>query len=39
KELSKKMGKNGRKVVIERYSWESTAIKTIEVLEKLLRGD
>ena len=30
-ELSKKMGQNGRKVVIERYSWEYTAKMVAEV--------
>ena len=36
KELSKKMGKNGRKVVIERYSWESTAKRVAEVCKLVI---
>jgi len=36
KELREKMGKNGREVVVNNYSWEHTAKKTIEVFEKLL---
>jgi len=40
-ELRKQMGKNGRKVAVNNYSWDHTAKKTIEVFEKILikKGD
>ena len=39
--LRKQMGKNGRKVMVNNYSWYHTAKKTIEVFEKILnkKGD
>jgi len=36
-QLRKKMGKNGREVVVNNYSWEHTAKKTIDVFENLLK--
>jgi len=40
-ELRRQMGENGRKVVVNNYSWDHTAKKTIEVFEKILdkKGD
>jgi len=40
-ELRRQMGENGRKVVVNNYSWEHTAKKTIEVFKKILnkKGD
>ena len=36
KQLREEMGKNGREMVINNYSWENTAKKTIEVFESIL---
>ena len=40
-ELRRQMGENGRKVVVNNYSWDHTAKKTIEVFERILnkKGD
>jgi len=40
-ELRRQMGENGRKVVVNNYSWDHTAKKTIEVFKKILnkKGD
>ena len=36
KQLREQMGKNGREMVVNNYSWENTAKKTIEVFENIL---
>lgn len=36
KQLREQMGNNGRKLVVNNYSWENTANKTIEVFESIL---
>jgi len=36
KQLRDKMGKNGRKLMVNNYSWEHTARKMIEVFRNLL---
>jgi glycosyltransferase involved in cell wall biosynthesis len=36
KHLREQMGKNGREIVVNNYSWENTAKKTIEVFESIL---
>jgi len=36
KQLREQMGENGRKMVVNNYSWETTAKKTIEVFESIL---
>ena len=36
KQLREQMGKNGRELVVNNYSWENTAMKTVEVFEEVL---
>ena len=36
KELREKMGKNGRKYVVENHSWESVAKRVAEVCEQVI---
>lgn len=36
-EMGKNMGRNGRKLVIEKYSWNSTAMSVIQLCEKVLK--
>ncbi len=38
KQLSKRLGENGRKVVAERYSWASVTKRVAEVCQKAIRG-
>ena len=37
KQLREQIGKNGREIAVNNYSWENTAKKTMEVLESILK--